>query len=82
MSRYEENEFRMKPIDPEFQAYVVQRKTLNEQIQDHWKLELNTHVILGVFVFFMQIGLNLLSDYNNLAKIEFFSKVLRFIPNN
>lgn len=49
MSRYEENEFRMKPIDPEFQAYVVQRKTLNEQIQDHWKLELNTHVILGVF---------------------------------
>ena len=49
MSRYEENEFRMKPIDPEFQAYVVQRKTLNEQIQDHWKLELNTHVISGVF---------------------------------
>ena len=31
-------------VDPEYKAYIRQKKKLNEQIHDHWKLELVKHV--------------------------------------
>ena len=31
-------------VDPEYKAYLRQKKKLNEQINDHWKLELVKHV--------------------------------------
>ena len=44
MGRCEDNEYHMQTLDPEFHAYVKQKKQLSDKIHDHWKLELNTHV--------------------------------------
>jgi hypothetical protein len=56
MRRYENEVFQMHQpvIDLELKAYVKQKKQINEKIQNHWKLELNTHVIFKLNIFNIQ----------------------------
>ena len=44
MGRFEDSEYHMQTLEPEFHAYIKQKKQISDKIHDHWKLELNTHV--------------------------------------
>ena len=55
MGRPEESEYHMQTLDPEFHAYIKQKKQISDRIHDHWKLELNKHV-KKTFLFINNFG--------------------------
>ena len=57
-------------IDLELKAYVKQKKQINEKIQNHWKLELNAHVIfiLCIRTNYIYLLINLLYIFSHWKK--------------